>query len=152
MEYCSSCLESAGERPWQCCGLRASGGSSKIDCQLSYIQATLSCRQQKSRDVFRRTWGSWEPGYRPLWAMAECRSARYYTQLSLHNCDSHHLVLATVPDRTSGPGPGPNQTVAKLAVRVVNKTELPTRVRFHGKLPTRLNRAGSKRVAQQIHL
>jgi len=44
------------------------------------------------------------------------------------------------------------ETVAKLAVRVVNKPELPTRVRFRGKLPTRLNWAGCQRVAQRVHL
>jgi len=54
------------------------------------------------------------------------------------------LVLATVP--------GPNRTVAKLAVLVVNKPELPTRVRFHGKLPTRLHWAGCQRVAKRVHL
>jgi len=43
-EYCGSWLELAGERPLPCCGLRGSGRSSKIDCQLSYIQPTLSCR------------------------------------------------------------------------------------------------------------
>ena len=68
-EYCVSWLESAREQPLQCSALRASGGSSKIDCQLSYIQATVSCRQQNSKDVFRRTWTSREPVYPPLWAL-----------------------------------------------------------------------------------
>ena len=55
------------------------------------------------------------------------------------------IVLATVP------GPGPTHTVAELAVQVVNKPELSTRVRFDCKLPTRLNRAGYQRVAQWVH-
>jgi len=59
-EYCSSWLELAGERPLRWCALRASGGSWKIHCQLSYIQTTLSGRQQNSRDVFCRTWTSRE--------------------------------------------------------------------------------------------
>jgi len=54
-DYSSSWSESAGERPLRRCALRASGGASKIDCQLSYLQATLSCRQQNLRDAFRRT-------------------------------------------------------------------------------------------------
>jgi hypothetical protein len=53
---------------------------------------------------------------------------------------------------TSGPGLGPNQTFAKLAVLVVNKLELPTRVRFHGKLPTHLNCAGCQQVTQRVEL
>jgi len=54
-EFCSSHLESVGERPLQLCAWRASGGSSKLDCQLSDIQATLSCRHQNTSNVFRRT-------------------------------------------------------------------------------------------------
>jgi hypothetical protein len=53
---------------------------------------------------------------------------------------------------TSTQGPGPNRTVAQLAVLVVNIPELPSRVRFHGKLPTRLNWAGCQQVAQRVHL
>ena len=48
--------------------------------------------------------------------------------------------------------PGPNWTVAKLAVQVVNKSEPPTRIQFGGKLPTRLNWAGCQQVAHHIHL
>jgi hypothetical protein len=48
-------FDDVGQRPLLRCALRASGGSSKIDCQLSDIQATLSCRQQNSKDAFRRT-------------------------------------------------------------------------------------------------
>jgi len=40
------------------------------------------------------------------------------------------VVLETVP------GPGPNWTIAKLAVLVVNKSEPSTPVRFDSKLPT----------------
>ena len=68
-EYCGSWSESGGERPLRCCALRASGGASKIDCQLSYIQANLSCRQQNSRDAFHQTWRSREPVYPPLWGL-----------------------------------------------------------------------------------
>jgi len=52
---------------------------------------------------------------------------------------------------TSGQVPGPTRTVAKLAVWVVNRPELSTRVRFDGKLPTRLNWEGCQRVAQRVH-
>jgi len=68
-DHCSYWLESAGERPLRRCVLRASGGSSKIECQLSFIQTTLSCRQQNSRDVFCQTWRSREPLYHPVWAL-----------------------------------------------------------------------------------
>jgi hypothetical protein len=44
------------------------------------------------------------------------------------------------------------QTLAKLAVRVINKAELPTRVRLHGKFPMCLNSAGGQHVAQRFHL
>jgi len=50
-EYCGSWLESVGEQPLWCYALRASGGSSKIDCQLSYIQATLYCVTSKTREM-----------------------------------------------------------------------------------------------------
>ena len=66
--YCGSWSESAGEWPLWCCALRVSSGSSKIDRQLSYRQATLSCDKQNSRDVFRRTCRLSEPVYPPLWA------------------------------------------------------------------------------------
>ena len=46
----------------------------------------------------------------------------------------------------SGPGPGQNRTVAKLAVWVVNTPELSIRVRFDANLPTRLDWAGCQRV------
>jgi len=68
-EYCGSWLESAGERPLRCCASRASGGSSKIDCQLSYIQATISCRKQNLGDVFSQTWRSRGPVYPWLWVL-----------------------------------------------------------------------------------
>jgi len=54
-EYCGSCLELVGEGPLPRGALQASVGSSKIDCQLSYIHGTLSCRQQNSGEVFHRT-------------------------------------------------------------------------------------------------
>jgi len=82
--------ESAGERPFQCCELRASVGSSKIDCQSSYIQATHSCRQQNLRDVFCRTWRIREGVYSPLWALTECRLAHHHPRISLITCASHH--------------------------------------------------------------
>jgi len=62
------------------------------------------------------------------------------------------VVLATVPDRHFWSGSRLIQTVAKLAVQVVNKAKLPTQVRFHGKLPPRLNWEGCKQVAQRVHL
>jgi hypothetical protein len=52
----------------------------------------------------------------------------------------------------SGLSPGPNRTVAKLAVHVINKPILPTRVRLHGQLPTHLHWVGCPRVAQPVHL
>jgi len=52
----------------------------------------------------------------------------------------------------SGPGPGPNWTVAKLAVSVVMKREQSTYVRLNGKLPTGPNWAGSQRVTQRVQL
>ena len=89
-EYCGSWLESAGECPSWWCALRASGGFSKIDCQLSYIQATLSCRQQNLRDVFCQTQRSREPVYTPVWAVPQPWLARYYPRVSLLTCVSHH--------------------------------------------------------------
>jgi len=89
-EYRSSWLESAGEQPLWCSALKASGGSSKTDCKLSYIQATLSCRQKNLRDVFCRTWRSREPVYPPLWALMKCRLECYYPGVSLFTCVSHH--------------------------------------------------------------
>ena len=68
-EYCGSWTESAAPRPLHHSLLRASGGSSKIDCQLSNIQAALSCRQPTSRNVFHRTLWSTEPVYPLLWAL-----------------------------------------------------------------------------------
>ena len=76
----------------------------------------------------------------------------YWKQRNLWFSPLFPLVLATVPDRHFGSGLGPNWTVAKLAVRVINKPELPTRVLFLGKLPTRLNWARCPRVAQRVHL
>jgi len=61
-DYCGSCLESAGEQPLRRCAVRASGGSSKVDCQLSYIAASHSCLKKNSSDVFCRTRTSTEPG------------------------------------------------------------------------------------------
>jgi len=55
-EYCSTWSELAGEPPFWCNAMRASGGPLKLDCQLSYIQLTLSCRRQNSRDVSCQTW------------------------------------------------------------------------------------------------
>ena len=67
--YCGSWGESAGDWPLRCCALRVSGRSSNIDCQLSYMRATISCRQENWRDVFHRTWTSSEPVYPPHWAL-----------------------------------------------------------------------------------
>jgi len=53
---------------------------------------------------------------------------------------------------TSGPGPGPNRTVVKSAVRVVTKPEPLTQVRFYGKLSTRPNWAGCQPVPLWVHL
>ena len=89
-EYCSSWLESVGERPFWCCALRASGGSWRIHCQLPYTQTTLSIHQQNSRDVFHRTWRSREPVYPPLWALTKHQIAHYYPRVSLLTCVSHH--------------------------------------------------------------
>jgi len=89
-EYCCSWLDSAGEWPSWCCALRASGGSSKINYQLSYIQATLSCRKQNSGDVFRQTWRSRDTVYPPLWVLPKRRLARYDLGVSLLTCVSHH--------------------------------------------------------------
>jgi len=50
-----------------------------------------------------------------------------------------------------GPGRGPNQIVAKLAVQVVNQPEPSTRKQFFGNLPTCVNWAGSQRVHLWIH-
>jgi hypothetical protein len=49
--------------------LRASGGSPKIHLQLSYIQATHSCSEQYSTDLFRWTWGLFAPVNPPLSAV-----------------------------------------------------------------------------------
>jgi len=68
-EYWGYWLAWAGVRPLQRCALRATAGSPNIDCQLSYIQATLSRCRQYSRDAFRRTWRSWEPKYPPVWGL-----------------------------------------------------------------------------------
>ena len=87
-EYCSFWFELAGEWLWRCCALRAPGRSLKIDCQLSYIQATVSCRQQNSREVFCQTWSLWEPVYSPLWALNKSRLARYYPRVFLPTCVS----------------------------------------------------------------
>jgi len=95
-EYCRSCLQLTADRPLQWCALKASGGSSKIDCQYSYIQITLSCRQQNSRDVFRRTWRSREPVYPPVWPLPQPRLARYYPWVSLLTCVSHHLSAVCI--------------------------------------------------------
>ena len=48
-------LEWVGEPPLLRCALRTSGGASKIECQLSYLQAIFFCHQQHLRDVFCRT-------------------------------------------------------------------------------------------------
>jgi len=90
-EYCGSWFESVGELPSRRCALWESGGSLKIDWQLLYIQATFSCRQQNSRDVFRRTWRSRKPVYTPLWALAKHRLAHYYPRVSRLTWVSHHL-------------------------------------------------------------
>jgi len=52
---------------------------------------------------------------------------------------------------TSGPGPGPNQTMAKLVVQVVNKPEPSTRVWCDGKLQSQLNSVGCQLVALPVH-
>jgi hypothetical protein len=51
-----------------------------------------------------------------------------------------------------GPGPGPNRTVAKCEVWVVNQSEPSIRVWLDGKLPILLNWAGCQRVAQRVHV
>jgi len=96
-EYCRSWLESPGERQSRCYALRSSARSSTIDCALSCTQATLSCRQQHSRDVFRRTWTLRDPVYPPLRALAQCRLARCYPGLSLLTCVSHHQSAMFIP-------------------------------------------------------
>jgi len=63
-----------------------------------------------------------------------------------------YTVCSIYQTVTSGLGPGPNRTIAKLMVQGVNKPELPTQVWFHGKLPTRLNWADCQQVAQRVHL
>ena len=68
-EYCGSWSESAGERPPWWCALRASCGCLKTDCELPYMEATLSCLQQSPRDVVRWTWRLKEPVYPHLWAL-----------------------------------------------------------------------------------
>jgi len=90
VEYSGSWSESVGERPLRHCALRASGRSSKIDWQFSYIQATLSRRQRNSRGVFRWTWRSREPVYPPLWALTSHRLARYDPGVSLLTWFPHH--------------------------------------------------------------
>jgi len=89
-DYCSPWQELAGDRPFRRCALRASGGSSKIDCQLSYILATLSCCQQNSSELFHRTWRSTEPVHPPLWALTQSPSACHHPRVSLLTCVSHH--------------------------------------------------------------
>ena len=53
---------------------------------------------------------------------------------------------------TSGPGLGPTQTVAKLAVRVVNEPKPSTWVLLNCQHPTCLNLAGCQQVTKQVHL
>jgi len=89
-EYCGWWLQSAGERLLRHCGSRVSAASSKIDWQLSYIQATLSCRQQTSRAVFDQTWISREPVYLLLWVLTKCWLTRYYPGSYLLTWVSHH--------------------------------------------------------------
>jgi len=47
---------------------------------------------------------------------------------------------------------GQKQTIAKLAVEVVNTPELSTWVWFAANLPTCLDRVGCQQVAKQVHL
>jgi len=64
-----SWLELAGEQPlWQG-ALRASCRSSKMDCQLWYIPATVTCCQQNWGDVSCQIWRSREPVYPPVWTL-----------------------------------------------------------------------------------
>lgn len=53
---------------------------------------------------------------------------------------------------SSGPSPGPNVTIAKLTVTVVNNYEPSTWVRFDSTPPSRLTWAGRERVTQRVHL
>jgi len=89
-EYCGSWIESAGERSLRWFALRSSGGSSKIDCQVSFIHAPVSGRKQNLRDVLRRTWRSRNPVYPPVWVLPQPPLARYYPRVSLLTCVSHH--------------------------------------------------------------
>jgi len=75
-----------------------------------------------------------------------CSTADYGCEDTLEPKKCWKLFLTI----TSGPGKGGTQTVAKLAVRVINKPEQSSRVWFDGKLLTRLNWAGCQRVAQQV--
>jgi len=68
-KYCSSWLEAAGGWRLRCCALRASGGSLMVYSQLSHLEATLSCHQQNSRDVFCQRWRSSKAVYCPLGAL-----------------------------------------------------------------------------------
>ena len=89
-EYFHSWFESVGERPSRRCVLRASGRSSMILGQLSYLQATQSCCRGKLGDVFHWTWRSQNPLYHPLWALTCHPLVRYYPRVSLLTSDSHH--------------------------------------------------------------
>ena len=89
-DYSGCWLESVGERPLWRGGLRASGGSPKIDWQLWYILFTLSVRQQNWRGVFRQTWRSREQVYPQLRALPKRRLVRYYPWVSHLTCVSHH--------------------------------------------------------------
>jgi len=89
-EYWCSLSDSVRERPLRRSALRASGRSSKIDCQLPYIQATLCCRKQNSRNLFRRIWSTKEPVYPRLWVLTKLQSACYSLWVSLLTCVSHH--------------------------------------------------------------
>jgi len=103
-EYCDSSSELAGEWPLQRCLLRASGGSSKIDWQLPYIQATLSCSQRNWRYVLCRRWRSRETVYWPFWALTQCRLARHHPRVCLLTGVSHHqsAVCLSVKRRICG--------------------------------------------------
>jgi hypothetical protein len=61
-------------------------------------------------------------------------------------------VLATVPEHHFGSGSRSKPDHSTLAVWVVDKPKLPTRVRFHGKFPTHPNWVGCQWVVQWVHL
>jgi len=90
-KYCISGSESAGERIWWDRSMRASGGSSKVDCQLSDFPGTVSSHQNISSDVFRQTWRFWEQVDPPLYGLTSHRSAGHQHRVSLPTCVSNWM-------------------------------------------------------------